>query len=92
VLLANPETTDAEVTVTFLRENDTLPVVKTHRVPATSRFNIDLATVQKLQNESFGVRIDVTNGVNIAVERSLYWNANGVFWAGGTNALAAPLP
>jgi autotransporter-associated beta strand protein len=92
VLLANPATTDAEVTVTFLRENDTPPVVKTYRVPATSRFNIDLATVQELQNESFGVRIDVTNGVDIAVERSLYWNANGVFWAGGTNALAAPLP
>jgi autotransporter-associated beta strand protein len=92
VLLANPETTAAEVTVTFLRENGAAPVVKTYSVPATSRFNIDLATVQELQNESFGVRIDVTNGVNIAVERSLYWNANGVFWAGGTNALAAPLP
>jgi hypothetical protein len=38
------------------------------------------------------VRIDVTNGVNIAVERSLYCNANGVFWAGGTNALATPVP
>ena len=46
----------------------------------------------ELQNESFGARIDVTNGVPIAVERSLYWNANGVFWAGGTNALATPLP
>jgi autotransporter-associated beta strand protein len=92
VLLANPETTAAEVTVTFLRENGTPPVVKTYNVPATSRFNIDLATVQELSNESFGVRIDVTNGVNIAVERSLYWNANGVFWAGGTNALATPLP
>jgi hypothetical protein len=66
--------------------------VKTYSVPRTSRFNVDVATVQELQNESFGVRIDVTNGVNIAVERSLYWNANGVFWAGGTNALATPLP
>jgi hypothetical protein len=92
VLLANPESSAAEVTVTFLRENGTPPIVKTYTVPATSRFNVDVATVQELQNESFGVRIDVTNGVNIAVERSLYWNANGVFWAGGTNALAAPLP
>ena len=92
VLLANPDTATADVTVTFLRENGAAPVVKTYQVPGTSRFNVDLATVPELSNESFGVRIDVTNGVNIAVERSLYWNANGVFWAGGTNALATPLP
>jgi len=34
----------------------------------------------------------LTNGVPIAVERSLYWNAPGVFWAGGFNALETPLP
>jgi hypothetical protein len=92
ILLANPESTAAEVTITFLRESGAAPIVKTYTVPGTSRFNVDLATVPELQNESFGARIDVTNGVKIAVERSLYWNANGVFWAGGTNALAAPLP
>jgi hypothetical protein len=92
ILLANPESTAAEVTITFLRESGAPPIVKTYTVPGTSRFNVDLATVPELQNESFGARIDVTNGVKIAVERSLYWNANGVFWAGGTNALAAPLP
>jgi hypothetical protein len=49
--------------------------------------------VPELRTESFGARIEVTNGVPIAVERSLYWDANGVvFWAGGTNALATPLP
>ena len=89
--LANPGTQAADITVTYLRESG-VPIVKTYNVPATSRFNIDLATVPELSNESFGVRIDVTNGVNIAVERSLYWNANGVFWAGGTNALAVPVP
>jgi len=26
------------------------------------------------------------------VERSMYWNANGVVWAAGTNLLATPLP
>jgi hypothetical protein len=29
--------------------------------------------------------------VPIAVERSLYWNALGALWSGGTNALATPL-
>jgi hypothetical protein len=27
----------------------------------------------------------------IVVERALYWNANGVAWAAGTNALATKL-
>jgi hypothetical protein len=62
-------------------------------VPATSRYNVDVKTVvPELQDESFGALIEVTNGVPIAVERSLYWNANGIFWAGGTNALATRLP
>ena len=62
-------------------------------MPPTSRFNVDVKTVApELEEGSFGARIDVTNGVPIAVERSLYWNAAGVLWAGGTNALGTPLP
>jgi autotransporter-associated beta strand protein len=92
ILLANPAPESAEVTVTFLREGGAAPIVKTYTVQGASRFNIDVSTVAELQNESFGARIDVTNGVPIAVERSIYWNANGIFWAGGTNALGTPLP
>jgi hypothetical protein len=67
--------------------------VKTYRVPATSRFNIDVKTsVPELADSSFGARIDVTNDVPIVVERSLYWNIPGAFWAGGTNALGTPIP
>jgi hypothetical protein len=92
ILLANPSTTAAQVTVTYLRETGG-PVTKTYTVQPTSRFNIDVGgVVPELRNESFGARIEVTNGVPIAVDRSLYWDANGVFWAGGTNALATPLP
>jgi hypothetical protein len=91
ILLANPTSDAAEVTITYLRESGA-PIVKTYRVPPTSRFNVDIGSVAELHDESFGARIEVTNGVRIAVERSLYWNANGVFWAGGTNALATPLP
>jgi autotransporter-associated beta strand protein len=92
ILLANPSTTAAQVAVTYLRELGA-SVTKTYTVPPTSRFNIDVASaVPELRDESFGARIEVTNGVPIAVERSLYWDANGIFWAGGTNALATPLP
>jgi autotransporter-associated beta strand protein len=92
ILLANPSTTAAEVRVTYLPEGAP-PIVKTYTVSATSRFNIDVKTVvPELKDASFGARIEVTNDVAIAVERSLYWNANNVSWAGGTNALATPIP
>ena len=93
ILLANPQSTAAEVRITYLREGFG-PVVKTYTVPATSRFNVDVRSVvpEIVNGQSFGAKIEVTNGVPIAVERSLYWNANGVFWAGGTNALATVIP
>lgn len=92
ILLANPASSVAEVTITYLRE-DGAPVVKTYTVPPTSRFNVDVGVaVPELQDQSFGAKIEVTNGVAIAVERSLYWTANGVLWTGGSNALATAIP
>ena len=92
ILLANPSTQAADVKVVYLREGGA-PIEKTYTVQPTSRFNIDVkGDVPELDGGSFGAVIDVKNGVPIAVERSLYWNANGVLWAGGTNALATPLP
>jgi autotransporter-associated beta strand protein len=92
ILLANPQNTVANVTVTFLRETGD-PIVKNYTVDPTSRFNIDVGgMVPELQNESFGTRIEVTNDVPIAVERSMYWNAEGRFWAGGSNALGSSIP
>ena len=41
---------------------------------------------------TFGAIGAVTNDVTIALERSAYWHANPVVLAGGTNALATPLP
>jgi autotransporter-associated beta strand protein len=93
ILLTNATAGPAEVRVTYLREAGAAPVVKTYTVPATSRFNIDVRSmVPEMADESFGALIESTNSVNIAVERSLYWTANGIFWAGGTNALGTPLP
>jgi hypothetical protein len=91
ILLANPTVKAARVRVSYLRENGA-PIVKEYDVPATSRFNIDVKVeVPELANSSFGADIEVLNDVPIAVERSLYWNAIGAFWSGGTNALATPL-
>jgi autotransporter-associated beta strand protein len=90
--LANPSVNPADIRVTFLRESGA-PVVQTYTLPANSRFNIDVGgMVPELQNESFGARVEVINNVPIAVERSMYWNVEGRFWAGGTNAVGSVLP
>ena len=90
ILLANPQSTAAQVTVTFLRETGA-PIVQTYTVPPTSRFNVDMSGVPGLQDESFGAAITVTNSVPIIVERSMYWDQDGIPLSGGTNATAISL-
>jgi hypothetical protein len=75
ILLSNPQTTAANVTVTFLRE-DGPPVLKDYVVGPSSRLTIGSSDVPELSDRAFGARIAVTNGMPILVERSLYWNAN----------------
>jgi len=92
ILLANPNTTAANVRITFLRANGAT-VVKTFTVTPSSRFTVGVsAAVPELQNEEFGALVEVTNGLGIGVERALYSNALGQVWAAGTNALATRLP
>jgi Ca2+-binding RTX toxin-like protein len=92
ILLANPNTTAANVTITFLRADGTT-VVKPFTVNARSRFNVAVSTAApELQNEAFGASIQVTNGLGIGVERAMYSNALGQVWAAGTSALATRLP
>jgi hypothetical protein len=92
VLIANPSATVALVRATFLRTSGT-PIVKTYDVLPTSRFNIWVdEMVPELANEDFGVLIEVLNGVDVAVERALYWASGGVGFAGGTNATAVRVP
>jgi hypothetical protein len=53
-----------------------------------SRLTVPIGTgalVPELQNENFGALI--TSDQGIVAEHAMYWNANGVLWAAGTNAL-----
>jgi len=94
ILLANPGTTTANVTIQFLREHGGATITKTFAVPATSRRNVSVggpgSDVPELVDENFGAII--TADQPIAVERSMYSNAIGQIWAAGTNATASPLP
>jgi autotransporter-associated beta strand protein len=89
ILLANPGTVKANVTVTFLRDGQS-PVEKTYEVNPRSRFNVDTGLVSELAGLHFGAVI--TSDQPIAVERAMYNNANGQVWAAGTNATAVPIP
>jgi hypothetical protein len=92
ILLSNGNTMPAEVTVMFLRTAGA-PVVKSYVVPPLSRFNVWVnGMVPELRDEEFGAVVEVTNGVPIAVERAMYWDAVGQVWAGGTNAAGVRLP
>ena len=102
ILLANPTSTTASVRVTFLRGAGQ-SVACTFTVGPTRRFNVHANGLNTqcqassngarlLSDESFGALIESVNGVPIFAERAMYWNAGGIFWAGGTNATATPLP
>jgi hypothetical protein len=56
ILIANRGSTEATVTITFLRENALAPVTKTFHVARTSRFNVAVggADVPEIANERFG--------------------------------------
>jgi hypothetical protein len=93
ILLANPDTTaDAIVAPTFLRASGA-PVPKSFTVPAGGRLTITTgpgSMVPELANESFGMVLAASRPV--FVERAMYSNANGVFWAAGSAATATPMP
>jgi hypothetical protein len=93
VLLANPATVPANVTITFLRESGA-PVVRSFTVAAGSRRNVAVAgpgsDVPELANELFGAVIDADQP--IVVERALYGDAGTQVFGIGTNATATPLP
>jgi hypothetical protein len=89
VLLANPGTAAANVSLVYYRESGT-PITITRTVPARSRLTVSSSPLGFGSGERFGVAI--TSSQPIAVERSIYWNHNGTNWSSGTNETATPLP
>jgi subtilisin-like proprotein convertase family protein len=91
VLLANPNPTPAEVQVRFMKNG--AATVRNYTLNATSRLNIWVNNdVPEVGEGNFSADVQVLNYQPIAVEKALYWNADGVVWAGGTNVTATRLP
>jgi hypothetical protein len=62
-------------------------------VPAGGRLTITTgpgSMVPELADESFGMRLAAS--LPVFVERAMYSNASGVFWAAGSAATATPIP
>ena len=85
ILLANPGSQDASVTITILRDNGLPPIIVSRTVKANSRLTMNSLEVPLASGETFGALVESTNGVPIAVERSVYWDGAGKSWIAGTN-------
>jgi hypothetical protein len=94
VLLANTASTAIEVRLTlFFEDGSTVQTVVP--VGGQRRVTVDTAaTFAIAAGRRFGALIEALGAAppSLVVERVTYWNADGVFWAGGTGALASPLP
>ena len=66
--------------------------VRTFTVPASSRFNVDIASAfgAAVVNQRMGTLVESLGAspAPIVVERAMYTNVGGRLWAAGTNALA----
>ena len=94
ILVANTSDFAGSARVTLLFEDGTTA----ERVVALrpkSRINVpvDVATFPTSANRRYGAVVESlgANPAQIVVERAQYWDANGVSWAAGTNALATKL-
>ncbi len=97
VLIQNPNTDTANVTVTFMRPADSegnVPdaVTQTLTVGPSSRHTIHVNNVENLSSTDVSTQVQSTNDVGIFVERAMYWTAGDVPWYGGHNSIAVPAP
>ena len=73
VLIANPGSTAADLTVTYLLQ-DGSPITKTYTVAARSRRTIDVKGEDpRLASADVSTIVESTNGQPVIVERALWW-------------------
>ncbi|MCU0257148.1 MAG: hypothetical protein MUF60_10415 [Vicinamibacterales bacterium] len=94
ILVANTSTSPADVKVTLLFEGGASVERDYLGIPARSRFNVPVGLdFPAAAGKRFGALVESLGGTpaQIVVERAIYWDALGQFWASGTNALATKL-
>ena len=104
LLIANTSSTAGRVHVRVLLDRPSAtssappppPIEAIFDVPANSRTTIPMALPPfGTAGRRFGVvvaSVETAPLAQLVVERAMYWNADGVTWAAGTNLLATPIP
>jgi putative transposase len=83
--ISNPTGSPADVWVTFYNESG-VQSASEQWIPAFSR-----ATFQAPGGfGGFGFTVTSANSVPVVAERVMYWDADGVTWAGGTGGVGSP--
>lgn len=89
VLIANPETSSADVAVDYLLPDGSV-LSKTYAVAPQSRFNIwvDFEDA-RLASTAVSAKVRSTNAVPIIVERAMWWPGDSSTWHEGHNSAGA---
>ena len=88
LLFANPNATDAAVQATYLLPSGAT-VVRSYQVPASSRRTVYVANEDPaLADTAVSIKVQVTNGVGIIAERSMWW-PHGQAWYEAHNSAGA---
>jgi hypothetical protein len=77
LLLANPNSTQVNITATFLKPSGQGTVVQQYTLPPTSRTTINVETITGLENAEVSTIITAPAVTPIAVERTMRWDATG---------------
>lgn len=92
IRVANFNDASANVKITLLKRDGTT-IEQTATVRDSDFWTLDVNAVPGMQSgDTFGAIVESTNGVPIVTERSLYWDSNGNFWAGGLATAGTRLP
>lgn len=95
VLVANTSSAAGSFKMTLLFEDGTAAAEKTFAAAANSRVSVNVsAEFTAARGRRFGSVVESlgTQPAALVVERAMYSDAQGVRWAAGTHAIAAPLP
>ncbi len=93
ILVANTSAIAGSAKVTLIFEDDTTADA-VFTLPANSRVNVNVgADFPQAIGRRFGALVESLGPTpaRIVVERAMYWDAAGVHWAAGTNAVATRL-
>jgi hypothetical protein len=90
VAIANPNAEVAPVTVRFMRPDGSI-VEQAHQVGPLNRLTIHVNDVAGLAAGDVSTVVESTNGLDLAVERTMTWDADGYGGHSGT-AVESPQP